>query len=1065
MFQLLFLAAYMCSGFAGLVYEVSWTRLLTLEMGRGMAASSTVLAAFMGGLAIGAAVAGRRAAHLSPRQALLAYGGLELLVAALALALPVELRSLSPLFTSAYQDGATGITFGLVRLGVSFGLLLLPAMVLGATFPVAVRWYASQKAGSSSRSGQLYAANTAGAAAGALLSGFVLIPVIGVSGTLLVGVAASLAAMSLALLLARRAHESLPVPVVAAAGSPANPRHARPAHKPKVQRTTGRVQTDVEAARPGLAATLLAVTGAATFVAEVAWTRVLSLLVGPSTYAFASTIAAFIGGLAIGATVGAGIGARTRRPALVLGALLGVATIASAWAGNAAGTTLPHRVIADFTSAPDRSIVAHALSLAMTVLPMAIAIGAAFPLSLQLAGGAEASPRTIGAAYAVNTVAAVIGSLATGFVLVPALGLERTLDVVSVLLASGAIAAAFFGAMGRPGRVAACVPAVAGLLLVFTGEPWDRDLLASGSYKYASAVAPGLDVETALKSGTLIYYRDGATSTVSVKRLAGSLSLAIDGKVDASTAGDMLTQKLLAHLPMLLHGDAREICIIGLGSGVTLASALTHPVTAVDVLEISPEVVEASRLFTQRTRSPIDDPRARLIVADGRTHLALSTRKYDVIVSEPSNPWLAGVAALFTREFFEAARLRLADHGVICQWVNTYDISPQDLQSVVATFASVFPHATMWLAGDGDLMLVGSPEPMEPKVDRLAATRWDRPDVAADLRSVSVASPFGVLSMFVGDEAAARAFSAGATIQTDDRMALEFSAPRALRTAARRDNVARLRTLAGQGGGRPRSVERAWVEATGQELAQRAVMLRRAGAYEQAYDAAGDALEKAPDSAEALQALVESAAATGRQAAAVALLEATVARHPDLVAPRVTLSKLHAAQGAFDIAISVARDARRGGPDDGAALEQLASIYADVGDADRLAPVVYALGQFPDRAGARYYAAAHHFMRGELAQAQQAAQQALSLDPLFARAQNLLGAIYATQGNTALARKAFEASLALDPQDPTTYQNLALLELNTGNPGGAARLFAEALTLDPESQPAREGLERARRGI
>ncbi|HUR33426.1 MAG TPA: fused MFS/spermidine synthase [Vicinamibacterales bacterium] len=1070
MLPLLFLAAYACSGFAGLVYEVSWTRLLTLEMGRGIAASSTVLAAFMGGLALGAALAGRWAATLTPRQALRAYAGLELLVAVLALALPRALRLVAPLFASAYQDGTAGVGFGLMRLGISLGLLLVPAMALGATFPVAVRWFASAGQRSSHLAGQLYASNTIGAAVGALLSGFVLVPALGISGTLFVGVGASLAAMGIALLLVSRVTAAdpsaiipapVPVPVSVSASSPA-------ARSPRLRKGRQPVlaRADVEeSARPLLAGALLAITGFATFVAEVVWTRVFSLLVGPSTYAFASTVAAFIGGLAVGATIGTAIGSRSRRPALAIGVLLGAATIGSAWAANAAGTTLPHQVVADFARSPDISIVSHAISLALTVLPMAIAIGAAFPLGLQLAGGAGAPPRTIGAVYAVNTVGAVAGSLAAGFALVPLLGLERSLTAVSVLLACAALLALGSGAATLRTRAAGAVPVAIGLLVLLTAGPWDRDLLASGAYKYASSVAPGLDVETALKSGTLVYYRDGATSTVSVKRLTGALSLAIDGKVDASTAGDMLTQKLLAHLPMLLHGAPKEICIIGLGSGITLASALTHPVTTVDVLEISPEVVEASRLFTPNGTAPIDDARTRLVVADGRTHLALSTRKYDVIVSEPSNPWMAGVAALFTREFFESARRRLAEHGVICQWVNTYDISTRDLQSVVATFTSVFPHATLWLAGDGDLMLVGSQEPMDRKVDQLATTPWTgAAAIAADLQTVAVTSPFGLLSMFVGADAAAGAFGAGAALQTDDRMALEFSAPRALHTAARRDNVERLRSMAGPDG-RPASVARVWAEVTGEQLAQRAVMLRRAGAFGQAYDAASDAIARFPDRSDALQVLVEAAAATGRQADAIGRLTDTVRQHADLVAPRVALSRLQAAQGAFDAAIKVASEAVQQHPDDAAALEQLASIYADAGDADRLAPLVPVLAQFPDRPGSRYYTAAHHFMRGELSQAQQAAQQALSIDPRFARAQNLLGAIFATQGDTASARRAFQTSLALDSQDPTTYQNLALLELNTGNAAAAAQLFGEALTLDPSSEPARQGLARARGAI
>jgi Flp pilus assembly protein TadD len=239
-------------------------------------------------------------------------------------------------------------------------------------------------------------------------------------------------------------------------------------------------------------------------------------------------------------------------------------------------------------------------------------------------------------------------------------------------------------------------------------------------------------------------------------------------------------------------------------------------------------------------------------------------------------------------------------------------------------------------------------------------------------------------------------------------------------------------------------------------------MLRQAGAFGPAYDASVEAVKNTPSQADALAILVESAAATGRQDDAVGVLKGLIASHADLVAPRVALSKLHAAMGALDAAVQAAAAAADAGNGDPLALEQLASIFADAGDAARLAPVVDALSRYPGRPGARYYQAAHHFLRGELEPARAAAAQALALDPRYARAQNLLGAIYATRGETAAARQAFDAALQLDPGDPAIYQNLALLELETGNAPAAAGLFAEALSLDPASGSAREGLARAR---
>lgn len=1041
MVQWWFLAAYAASGLAGLVYEVSWTRVLTLQLGRGLAASSTVLAAYMGGLALGAALAGRVASEMSPRRALRAYAVLEVSVALLAIAIPFELRLLTPLFASAYGDDAGGAWFGIVRVGVSVLLLLLPSLALGATFPLAVRGSAALPGSPVALPGRLYAANTIGAAVGAVVSGFVLLPSLGVLGTLACGVAISGCAAAAAFTIA-----------ATIAGDEAHTDGRTPSAGPA--ESSGGAP-----ARVWLASTLLAVTGAATFIAEVGWTRVFAMLVGPSTYAFSATVAAFITGLALGASLGSFVGGRVRA-ATAAGAMLGCAALAAAWSGAAAGGSLPHAVAADFARAANVSIVLHAMSVSAIVLPMAIAIGAVFPLALRLAGGSSAAPRVIGVVYAVNTLAAVTASLAAGFVFVPRLGLEQTLAIVPILLAGGAVFALVVERGPLLSRSVAALPALAALAWAGTAPAWDRALLASGAYKYASAIAPGLDLETALTAGTLLYYRDGATATVSVKRVTGSLSLAIDGKVDASTAGDMLTQKLLAHLPLLLHGSAREVGIIGLGSGITAASALTHPIERLDVLEIAPEVVEASRLFVRGGADPLADPRTRVHVADARTHMALSSRRYDVIVSEPSNPWMAGVAALFTHEFFRSALDHLAPHGVMCQWVNTYDISAADLQSVVATFGGVFPHVTLWLVGDGDLMLIGSPEPLETRLGQMTAGLANA-RVRADLSTLGVRSPFGLLSMYIGGDAAAAAFAAGAPRQTDNRMALEFSAPMALHTTARRQNVVRLRDLAGAAA-RPAVVDAAWRTATGEQLAERAVILKRAGAFEPAYEAATTALASVADSADALDVLAATSAALGRQADAVTLLDGIITAHPDVVPPRVTLSRLHASTGAFEPAIAVLVDHLARHASDPLALEQLASIYADVGDAPRLAPVVAALRSHPARAGAHYYAAALQFMEGQMYGALDAAHRALDLDPTSARAQNLVGAIKAMHGDAGGARQAFEAALALDPQDPSTYQNLAQLEATQGNATTAARLYAEALAIDPTSPVARDGLAQLR---
>ena len=321
----LFLFAYTASGFAGLVYEVSWTRLLTRYMGHTTAAASAVVAAFMGGLALGAVLGGRFASRGSPRQALGAYLGLELLVVAVALTLPLELRALSPLLAWAYADGAPGLLFPVVRLGACLVMLLIPAMALGATFPMAVRWFVGHSVSIGRFAGALYAANTSGAALGALVAGFLLLPAVGLSGTVWVGITGSLLAVVAVVLVARddalvgeRAAEPQTGPSTPV---PAGPAKARRGRRGRAPRPTGPV---VSPPRPQwrLAAAVLGLTGFATLTYEIAWMRVFALTSGPSTYAFAGVVAAVITGLAIGSIIGSALAGRFHRPALLLGAVL-----------------------------------------------------------------------------------------------------------------------------------------------------------------------------------------------------------------------------------------------------------------------------------------------------------------------------------------------------------------------------------------------------------------------------------------------------------------------------------------------------------------------------------------------------------------------------------------------------------------------------------------------------------------------------------------------------------------------------------------------------------------------
>ncbi len=1047
-----FLLVYAFSGAAALVYEVAWTRLLTLSLGHGVAAASTVLAAFMGGLAIGAALAGPASDRATRGRAMRIYAGLEVAIAALALAMPVSLAALEPLLSRAYADGAGGAAFPLLRLATSVVLVALPAVAMGATFPYVARWYVPAAAAATRDAGALYAANTAGAAAGALLTGFVLLPALGLRLTTWTGVALNLVVAAAAWHLAgRSADDAVPAPPSAAA----------PATRAgRTSRKSAAGALPASAPRPVLAALAMAVSGFLSLGLQIVWSRLLAQVLGPTTYAFSLVVAIFITGLAVGAVAGRRLAARAEHPvagltiAIALATLLGAAAVWTIDDGLRAMAAAVAAADATFESV----LVRQVLLVAVWLLPLAVALGCAFPFAIRTGTGDD---RTLGAdlglIYALNTIGAIAGALAAGFVLIPALGLHGSLQGLGMGAAAAALAVLVAGRAAGTSRVAALVVGVAALGASLALPRWDQALFTSGAYKYASALTADA-LQVSLSAGQLPYYKEGATATVAVRQAAGTTSLAIDGKVDASNAGDMLTQRLLAHVPLLLHPNPKRVAVLGLGSGVTLGSALSHPIEQADVLEISPEVAEASRFFEPENGAALRDPRTRLILGDGRTHILLGRAQYDAIISEPSNPWMAGIAALFTREFFEAAKARLTPGGVLCQWAHTYDISGDDLKSIVGTFASVFPDATLWLVGDGDVLLIGSNQPLVDQVAAIPSRLAARQTAAANLATVGARDAFAITSLLMAEGAGVAAFSAGARLQTDDHAPVEFTGPRAVFSRNGTDNTAALRALAAE---RPVAVAvEARRAASPEAWRNRGWMLYDASAAAAAWNDFETAVRLNPRDTRALEGLVRSAAIATRQNETLRALQ-NAAAPVDHMEAQVALSRFLASGGRVEDAARIAFAAVERQPSNVAALEQLASVLADVGDRERLLPVVARLRAIAPTADAtRYYAASLLFMDGRAEQAVGEARTLVTGNPTHAKGYNLLGAALATLGRRDEAREAFQASIRVDPRDPSTYTNLALLELEGGNQTAGLQRLAEALTLDPASPAAREAFTR-----
>jgi spermidine synthase len=542
----------------------------------------------------------------------------------------------------------------------------------------------------------------------------------------------------------------------------------------------------VQAGPYRLALGVAAAAGALALVGEVAWTRALSLVLGSTVYAFTIMLVTYLLGLAAGSFFMARWADRVREvgTAIVLVQL----TIALATAlGVAVLAELPYAFVQLFAlSGGDhaRLLPLQFLISGAVILAPALGSGAIFPLCVRLTAEAgRPAAEGVGALVASNTLGAIAGSFLAGFVLVPTVGIQGTLTLAVLLT----LATAFGVLLARPAPRRALAyglgAALLGLaILVPVLEPdWQPLVMASG----VTVSAPRLqqlsrrELRETLGRPQLLFYEEGLTTTVSVEAQQGRLALRVNGKMDASTGVDMSTQVLLAHLPLLFHPDPKDVLMIGLGSGVSAGSALGHPIGRMTIVEIEPAVVRASRFFDTVSAQPLDDARTRLLVNDARGFLSLGRERFDVIISEPSNPWMTGVASLFTRDFFQQARDQLRPGGIFGQWVQLYQLPPHLFRSVVATFYAVFPHVVIFRTSLADITLVGSETPLRldlPTLER--RLRGDR--VRGDLHRIGLAGPADLVAHLALDVEDIAGYARGSRINTDNNGFLEFEAPRYL---------------------------------------------------------------------------------------------------------------------------------------------------------------------------------------------------------------------------------------------------------------------------------------------
>jgi spermidine synthase len=775
----LYLILFFLSGICGLVYEVVWSRMLALVMGNTVFAVSTVLAAFMGGLALGSWLLG----HLADRyrQPLFLYGLLECSLGAYCLLLPVLLEAMVPLYRILYRATEEFPSFLTPAQFFFSGLLIMvPSTLMGGTLPVLTKFFLKQDDRVGSTAGRLYAVNTVGAVLGTLAAGFVLIPEIGVRASLFGAAGINLAIGVVALLMACLWERGDP---------PLATRRLllRPGDSPV-----------------GEAWTVLLVfsaSGAAALIYEVAWTRTLSLMMGPSVYAFSLMLGAFILGLALGSFWLSRIVDRIKNP-MPLFSLLQWGVAFSSLAFIPLMNLMPG-IVRDALRASGGSFLKVQLfnagvAFAVMLIP-ATFLGAAFPIAVKLySRSMEAVGKRLGALFAGNTVGAVVGSLAAGFFLIPVFGLQRTLLAAAFLNAVlGGYLLVRSGGLRKRQKVALlAVTASVFIIIVLIIPSWSRLNLASGPYKYF--YRDEASAQARLGSASLLYYREGVTGTVAVLEVNNKRVLSISGKVDATSGiTDMMTQLLIGHIPMLIHPEAKDVLVIGLASGVTLGAVANYAVEKMDAVEISYEVKEAAAFFSDINDEVLRDPRVDLMIRDGRNHLLLTDRLYDVIISEPSNPWMAGIGNLYTREFFDLARRRLHPGGIMVQWIEAYHMPNSILKSVIQTYHSVFPYVDLWVsdpADPGDVILLGSAVPMTMDVERMKR-RLSMEGVREDLIQAGSYQWWQVMQRLIANVPALTEAVRDAPVHTDDRPFMEFELPKSLHEVTLLENAVWLGSL------------------------------------------------------------------------------------------------------------------------------------------------------------------------------------------------------------------------------------------------------------------------------
>jgi len=728
-------------------------------------AQTVVLAAFMGGLAIGNRIFGSWSGRL--QQPVRAYGYLEIIIGIYAFSFPQFDRLADRVFVAVGTSIAqhTGLLLAL-KGTLSAMLLLGPTILMGGTLPLLAAWLQHFSTDAGRYSARFYSVNSLGAVAGAGLAGFWLVQNLGMISALQMTALVNVMIGATAILLSRQ-FQRQPHPDGSAPGA------------------------EPEVTLPGTlrwAGAIVALTGAVSMGLEVLASRSLAMIFGSSLQSFAVVLMAFILGIGLGS---AWIASPRRREHSSEKTIVLLLCVAAAWVillvfnierwvdvYRIARTGLGRTSVGYWY----HELLSAGIALVIFGLPAAC-IGAVLPLMIRAIsrGGAPLGMK-VGALLTWNTLGAVVGTLMSGFVLMPVVGLRNAFGVLALALALAAVVLAW-RCRWRIGAGVATGAIVFAISLFIIGDEGWRYVISSGAFRARELEFDPTTMSLRKQHTKILFYEDGPDATVSVEdgddfHPPAERGIRVNGKPDASSHSDLSTQLLVAHLPMLARPGAKDVFIFGLGSGISAGALLAYPLEKITVAENCEPVIRASWYFTNWNRQVLEDPRVRLWREDARTVLKLNPQLYDVIVAQPSNPWTVGIGSVFSLEFYELSARRLKPGGIMAQWFHVYEMHDGIVSLVLRTFSSVFPYVEIWDPGSGDIVMLGSlqPWPAGPEVFRQS---FGFAGVRSDLDSIGIHSPEALLARQMASQRTAFAIPGDGPIQSDLFPVLEYAAPRA----------------------------------------------------------------------------------------------------------------------------------------------------------------------------------------------------------------------------------------------------------------------------------------------